>query len=211
MREQKDMDRALYDCLAIEMRNTGVEELGLFYLGESFMLKWLPEAVAFATNTDGFPCVILATNGSLASPERVTACMEAGLNSLKFSLNYSDAEQYSNVARLKPALFDAVIENFQAARRVHDAGGYDCGIYASYILYDGELLPCWALFTEGHISWVGMISAGCFDHDGRFRMGDLYETSFEEESHSQSFRLLRDTHLIQDVGGTLSESCIAYA
>ena len=38
------MDCDLYERLAIEMREAGVEELGLSYPGKSFMLKWLPKA-----------------------------------------------------------------------------------------------------------------------------------------------------------------------
>jgi mRNA-degrading endonuclease toxin of MazEF toxin-antitoxin module len=34
-------------------------------------------------------------------------------------------------------------------------------------------LPCWSLFTEGHVTHDGRLSACCFDHDGRFEMGDL--------------------------------------
>ena len=39
------MDRALFSRLIREMRAAGVEELGLFYIGESFLCHWLPEAV----------------------------------------------------------------------------------------------------------------------------------------------------------------------
>jgi radical SAM protein with 4Fe4S-binding SPASM domain len=266
LRQQKDMKRSLYQRLAKEMRQAGVEELGLFYLGESFLLKWLPEAVAYAKQEVGFPYVFLTTNGSLATPDRVSACMEAGLDSLKFSLNYSDAEQFSDVAGVKPELFAKVIDNLREARRVRDAGGFDCGIYASYILYDGEQrermaalveevtpyvdeiyalplynqadlaaeretemawtiaagnpgrvgalrdpLPCWALFTEGHITWDGMLSACCFDHDGRFHMGNLNETSFLEAWQSEIFQSLRAAHLVKDVRNTVCESCVAYA
>jgi hypothetical protein len=31
-----------------------------------------------------------------------------------------------------------MIENVKSARRVRDAGDYDCGIYGSFINYDGE-------------------------------------------------------------------------
>ena len=33
----------------------GVEELGVFYLGESFLCPWLPEAIRFAKQDVGFP------------------------------------------------------------------------------------------------------------------------------------------------------------
>lgn len=264
LREQKDMDRALYERLVREFREAGVEELGLFYLGESFLVKWLPDAIRHA-HAVGFPYVFLTTNGSYATPERVGACMAAGLNSLKFSLNYADAEQFHAITRVRKSVFADVIANLKEARRVRDSGGYQCGLYASYILYDGEQgermqavvdevkpyvdeiyalplysqadlvreretergwrptagnrgrvgalrdpLPCWAVFTEGHVTWDGKLSACCFDHDGRFDMGDLTKTPFMEAWRSAKFQELRGFHLRKDVKGSVCESCVAY-
>lgn len=131
------MDRALFSRVIREMRASGVEELGLFYIGESFTCKWLPEAVAEAKEV-GFPYVFLTTNGSLAKPERVEACMAAGLDSLKFSINFSDLEQFKKVAQVKPSLYALALDHLKEAKRIRDAGGYKCGIYASSIAFDGE-------------------------------------------------------------------------
>lgn len=269
LRDQKDMDRGLFERLLREMREAGVEEIGLFYLGESFLVPWLADAIAFAKREVGFPYVFLTTNGSLATPKRVEACMRAGLDSLKFSCNYADREQFETVALVKGRLFDDLIRNLKASRGVRDhieaATGHRCGLYASYIAYDGEQgrrmrtvidevtpfadeiyalplysqadfvaaqeaalgwsptagnrgrldalrdpLPCWAVFTEGHITWDGKLSACCFDHDGRFHMGDLAEQSFMEAWNSPRFQALRAAHLKRDVTGTACESCVAY-
>ncbi len=265
LRMQHDMDRDFFERIVKEMRAAGVEELGLFYLGESFLVKWLPEAVAYAKEI-GFPYVFLTTNGSISTPARVEACMKAGLDSLKFSFNYADAEQFVEIANVKPRLFDAMKDNIKAAWDVRNRGGYSCGLYASYIQYDGsqgermrwavaeieryvdevyalplynqadlvteeehergwaptvgnrgrldalrDPLPCWAIFTEGHITWDGKLSACCFDHDARFDMGDLVTTSFMEAWRSETFRTLRAAHLGDDVRGTVCEGCVAYA
>ena len=74
LRAQDEMDRGFFERVVKEMRDAGVEELGLFYLGESFMCEWLPQAIAYAKRI-GYPYVFLTTNGSLSTPERVTACM----------------------------------------------------------------------------------------------------------------------------------------
>jgi radical SAM protein with 4Fe4S-binding SPASM domain len=262
LRDQKDMDRGLFERLLRHMRAAGVEEIGLFYLGESFLLPWLPEAVAFAKRDCGYPYVFLTTNGSLATPERVRACMEAGLDSLKFSYNYADRDQFADVAGVKAAYFDRMNANIAAAHAVREEGGYSCGLYASYIEYDGEQgrrmrdaidrirpfvdeiyalplysqadlvsgeeavrgwnavagnrgraaalrdpLPCWSIFTEGHVTWDGKLSACCFDHDGRFHMGDLSRESFAEAWNSPDFQRLRAAHLRRDVRGTVCQDC----
>lgn len=264
LRDQKDMDRALFERLLPEFRAAGVEEIGLFYLGESFLLPWLPEAVANA-HAVGFPYVFLTTNGSLAHPDAVEACMKAGLNSLKFSLNYADEAQFAEIAGVKSKIFADVIENLRLAKQIRDRGKYDCGVFASYIQYDGDQgrrmqsvvdmvrpwvdeiyalplysqadlvgksetekgwavragnpgrlgnmrdpIPCWALFTEARVTHDGHLSACCFDHDGRFHMGDLKRMDFMTAWHSPSFQELRKAHLANDVRGTVCENCVAY-
>ncbi len=64
--------------------------------------------------------------------------MAAGLDSLKFSVNFADDQQFEAVAQGKPRLYHRALENLKAARRVRDEGGYNCGIYASSIAFDGE-------------------------------------------------------------------------
>ena len=56
-------------------------------------------------------------------------------------------------------------------------------------------IPCWSIFTEGHITYDGRLSACCFDHDGRFTMGDLTTTGFAEAWNSAPFQALREAHL----------------
>ena len=131
------MDRGLYSRIIREMRDAGVEELGLFYIGESMLCKWLPEAIEEAKEV-GFPYVFLTTNGSAATPMRVEACMKAGLDSLKFSINFTDAEQLAEVAQVSGRFFEKAIGYLAEARAIRDARGYKCGIYASSIAFDGE-------------------------------------------------------------------------
>lgn len=266
LRDKADMDFDFYKRVVREMRDEGVEELGVFYLGESFMVDWLDQAIAYAKQDCGYPYVFLTTNGRLATPERIEPCLRAGLDSLKFSYNNADPEQFHQVTRVKAREFFKVRDNLLAARAVRDRvereTGHRCGLYASSIRYDGEQhrkmelavaeirdavdehywlplygqagltagaqgttpvagnqgrlgalrdpLPCWSLFTEGHITFDGYLSACCFDHDGRFHMGDLNTTPFAEAWHSATFQRLREANLRRDVKGTQCEECIAY-
>jgi len=264
MKKRGDMDRAFFERVVGEMVAAGVEELGAFYIGESFMCDWLPEAIGFAKKR-GIRYVFLTTNGSLATPERVEACMKAGLDSLKFSMNNADEEQFAEVAGVKPKLFRDSLENLKAARAVRDGGRFPCGLFASSIRYDGEQqarmqglvdemipyvdehywlplysmgsfatqreqelgyrpiagnqgrlgamrepLPCWSLFTEGHITHDGRLSACCFDAGDRWIMADLNDVSFMDGWNSEPFVRLRESHLARDVSGTICESCVAY-
>ncbi|MCC6609663.1 MAG: radical SAM protein [Burkholderiales bacterium] len=266
LRDKSDMPWPFFTRIVREMRDAGVEELGVFYLGESFLVPWLAEAIRYAKQECGYPYVFLTTNGRLASAERVRECMAARLDSLKFSFNFADAGQFSEVTGVKAKEYPRIVEHIKAARVARDEvarlTGHRCGLYASSILYDGEQqermkqaveeilphvdehyylplygqagltsgakgtrptagnqgrigalrkpLPCWSLFTEGHITYDGRLSACCFDHDGRFDMGDLNSTPFVEAWHSAKFQALRKANLAENVIGTICEKCIAY-
>lgn len=132
-----EMDRKFYSRIIREMRDYGVEELGVFFIGESFLCQWLPEAIAEAKKV-GFPYVFLTTNGSAASEKKLKQCMENGLDSLKFSLNFYEPAQLNQIAKVDERYFAKAIEAVKVARRIRDEGGHNCGIYASSIAFDGE-------------------------------------------------------------------------
>lgn len=137
LRDKADMRWDLYVSILTELRRCGVSEVGMFFLGESTILPWLPRAIAEAKRQD-FPYVFLTTNGTALDEGKIRAYMEAGLDSLKFSLNYADAEQFSAIARVKASLYGKLVDNIKLAHAVRESGGYECGLFASYIDYDGE-------------------------------------------------------------------------
>ncbi len=262
LRDRRDMSWELLTKLLKQMREAGVEEIGLFYLGESMLYPRLVDAVHYAKHDCKYPYVFLTTNGVAARPEKVEAIVRAGLDSLKFSMNAADQDQFLEVTGVDA--FQKMIQHLKSARAVVDKvaaeTGHRCGLYASSILFDGEQkrvmektveeikpfvdehyylplynqagltqgvrdtkpvpgnigrvgalrdpIPCWAVFTEGHITYDGYLSACCFDHDGRFHMGDLKEMSFVEAWNSPKFQALRQVHLDGNVTGSVCESCV---
>ena len=115
----KDMDFSLFKKITREMKSVGVEEIGVFYLGESFTTpKFLVNAVKFLKEEVQMPYVFLTTNGSLATPEIVRELMEAKLDSLKWSVNAADREQFYDVMQVKPDLFDKSLDNLKMAKEI---------------------------------------------------------------------------------------------
>jgi MoaA/NifB/PqqE/SkfB family radical SAM enzyme len=134
-----DMDFDLFKRVTREMRDAGVEEIGVFYLGESFMNpKLLVDCIKYLKSELAMPYVFLTSNASLSFPEAVEECMKAGLDSLKWSCNAADQEQFEKVMGVSGKLFYAALENIQAAWELRQAKGYKTGLYASSIRYDGE-------------------------------------------------------------------------
>lgn len=174
-----DMDIALFRRVTSEMREAGVEEIGVFYLGESFMNPGLlVEAIEWCKLALKFPYVFLTTNGSLSDPETVGWCMHAGLDSLKFSVNAADEEQFERVMGVKAKLFRDALANIRKARLVRDAGQYKCGIYASSIQYDGEQQEKMKALLDEHVVpyvdqhyWLPLYSMGAFAEQREAELG----------------------------------------
>ena len=71
-------------------------------------------------------------------------------------------------------------------------------------------LPCWCVFTEGHVCADGMLSCCGFDATNQYGMANLNEVSFMEGWHSVKFQEIRKAHIKKDVKGTVCEDCALY-
>ena len=174
----EDMDWGFFARVAGEMRDAGVEELGMFYLGESFMAPdLLVRAIDHAKNKLGFPYVFLTSNASLATPDRVERCMAAGLDSLKWSVNAADFEQFETVMGVKKKNYVRALENIEAAWNVREKGGFKTGLYASSIKYDGEqqakmeaIVASIRPYVDEHY-WLPLYSMGSLARDRERELG----------------------------------------
>ena len=141
-RQRGDMDYAFFLRTTALLRGLGVRELGLSYLGEPFLCRWLPEAIHRAKRELGFPFVFLTTNGRLATPERVRHCIGAGLDRLEFEYNFAGPDQFHYVTGGREQDFWKVDVNLLAAGMVRDevraATGHRCIIAASTVRLDDE-------------------------------------------------------------------------
>jgi MoaA/NifB/PqqE/SkfB family radical SAM enzyme len=165
-----DMDLGLFKRVTREMYEAGVEEIGVFFLGESFMNpQLLVDCVEYLKSEVGMPYVFLTSNASMAFPEAVEACMNAGLDSLKWSVNAVDRDQFTEIMAVSGKLFERALENIEAAYERREKGGYSTGLYASSIRYDGNqqekmealLASRVKPFVDEHY-WLPLYSMGAF-------------------------------------------------
>ena len=165
-----DMDFGLFKRITREMREAGVEEIGVFYLGESFMNpRLLVDCVDYLKQVLRMPYVFLTSNASMSFPEAVEACMKAGLDSLKWSVNAADPDQFERIMGVSGRLFGNALDNIRAAWEVRERGGYRTGLYASSILYDGEqrerMARLLAVSVQPYVDqhyWLPLYSMGAF-------------------------------------------------
>ena len=134
-----DMCLDFFKDITRQMREHGVEEIGLFYVGESFMVPdLLAEACRYLKNDLKFPYVFLTTNGSLAGERAIHAVMDAGLDSLKFSITSASVEEFTEVVQVKEKLFYQALKNVKQAFEIRNRCKYKTKLYASSIQYDGD-------------------------------------------------------------------------
>ena len=176
-----DMDFGLFKRITREMRDAGVEEIGVFYLGESFMNpRLLVDCIAWLKREIAMPYVFLTSNASMSFPEAVEECMKAGLDSLKWSVNASDQVQFEKIMGVSGRLFRRALDNIRAAWDVRRRGGYQTGLYASSIRYDGEQQDRMEELLAAHVRpyvdqhyWLPLYSMGAFatqrEHELGFR------------------------------------------
>lgn len=132
----KDMNLKFFKEITMEMIALGVQEIGVFFMGESFTRpKLLIEAIKHLTEI-GTPYIFLTSNASLADPLTVARCMEYGLDSLKWSINFASMEQFRAFVGVKDSLYEQAFANIRMAHEVRERFGYTTKLYASSIRYD---------------------------------------------------------------------------
>jgi radical SAM protein with 4Fe4S-binding SPASM domain len=164
------MNFELFKRVTREMREAGVEEIGVFYLGESFMNpRLLVDCISYVKQELNFPYVFLTSNASMAFSEAVEECMKAGLDSLKWSCNAADKDQFEKIMAVSGKLFYRALDNIRGAWEVRQAGGYKTGLYASSIKYDGEQFTKMEKLLATHVRpfvdqhyWLPLYSMGAF-------------------------------------------------
>lgn len=163
---KKDMDWEFFKRITTEMRDLGVSEMGLFYIGESFMNPdLLVKAIEFVKKQLKVEYCFLTSNASIATPDRVKACIDAGLDSLKWSCNIYNDEQYEEMIGISKKMFARAKENIKEAWKIKQ--GTQCNIYASSIKYDDKQVADMQPFLDEHILpyvdlhyWLPLYSAG---------------------------------------------------
>ena len=136
---KKDMDFWLFQKITEDMRISGVEEIGLFYLGEPFMnAPLLLDALHWCKKTLKFPYVFVTSNAVMADEQTVRVIMGAGLDSLKWSVNAASSGQFNEITGGTEKQFYQALENIKNAWKVKKEGGFNTKLSASSILYEGE-------------------------------------------------------------------------
>ncbi len=88
----------------------GEKEVGFYMAGEAFIHKDLARVIQYAKDL-GFQYTFLTTNGALATPDKMKEVLDAGLDSIRFSVNASDRESYAEIHGRDD--YEQVLENIK--------------------------------------------------------------------------------------------------
>lgn len=98
----------------------GEKEVGFYLAGEPLLYKGLIEVVSYAKEL-GFKYTFITTNGALANEKSIRELVDAGLDSIRFSINGGNREDYLAIHQSDD--FDTVISNIKfldSYRRNHN-------------------------------------------------------------------------------------------
>lgn len=96
MRKKGYMNDHLAKRLLTEAYELGVRRVALFMNGEPFLVKGLEDYIRYSKKL-GYEYVFITTNASYATEDRIISVMNAGIDSIKFSINAGTSESYYKI------------------------------------------------------------------------------------------------------------------
>lgn len=132
-RQKQFINKELCERILNDAYNLGMREVGFYVIGEPFLDKRLSHFVSYAHEL-GYKYIYLTTNGILADLERVKELYANGLNSIKYSINAFNKEQYKFIHGTDN--FDKVLKNLSDVFRWKNTKNKNLKVYVSYISID---------------------------------------------------------------------------
>ena len=126
-----EMDQKFAFDILEQAYNLGTREVGFYATGEPFLVNELPEYIKKAKEI-GYTYVYLTSNGALATPEKIRAVIDAGLDSIKFSINAPERKMYAFIHGKDD--FDIVFEHLKYLNQYRKESGRSYKIYITGIL-----------------------------------------------------------------------------
>ena len=116
--------------ILVEAFDAGAKDVAFFATGEPFMHKKLPDAIKFAKDI-GYEYVFLTSNGALANEKKSIPVINAGIDSIKFSVNAGTRDSYLKIHKSDD--FDVVIKNIEWWYQHRVDNNLDYKIYVSMV------------------------------------------------------------------------------
>ena len=179
IRKTTKIDFELYKKFITEAVSLGLEEVGLYATGEPFMIDNLHDFIFYAKDS-GVKRVYITTNGSLASLDKVQQCYEAGLDSIKYSINAGNASDYFAVHRFND--FEKVLKNVKDVHNWVSKNNLSLQMLGSCVS-----IPAFPNTHEQHKAIFGDLFEGIAYVDADSQGGQVYDLHESESRLSAVF------------------------
>jgi len=130
-----------------EAYKLGTREVGFYSTGEPFISKNLCEFIADAKK-NGYEYIYITTNGALITPGNMEKVFEAGLDSIKFSINAGTQETYKLIHGKDD--FINVIDNIKYVYEYRKRTKGHFNIFVSYVRTKQNINECDLLYNLIH-------------------------------------------------------------
>lgn len=130
-RKKKMMDLSFGQKILKEAYDNGTREVGFYATGEPLVNMDLEKYIAYAKDV-GYEYVYITTNGTLLDKCRAKSIIEAGVDSVKFSVNASNAADYHLIHGKDD--FNKVVNNMMQFNEVRKASSHPVSLFISCIL-----------------------------------------------------------------------------
>lgn len=125
------IDDQLMFRIITEAAEAGVREIGFYTTGDPFIHKGLAAFTRHA-KAAGFTYTYISTNGGLATPSRAKAVIDAGMDSIKFSINAGSRETYKQIHGVDD--FDAIVKHLKFISEYRAANRPDMKLYVTCVV-----------------------------------------------------------------------------
>lgn len=128
------MDKEFAKRLIDNASNLGIgkKELGLYMNGEPFLYPHLEEIVKYANEKGTFPYIYLTSNGTVKEFSKLQAVIDAGISSIRFSVNGTNKEDYKRIHGRDD--FDTVVSNIKRLCEYRENKGLNFAISISSVV-----------------------------------------------------------------------------
>jgi pyruvate-formate lyase-activating enzyme len=133
-RKKSVMNMQLFSRLVQEAYILGSREIGLFSGSEPLTCKNLEDQVSFCRSI-GYEYIYISTNGALATHDRLKRLLDAGVSSIKFSINGGTRESYFRVHKKDD--FEKVLDNLDFVSRYRKSLPDKVFLAVSFVEHEG--------------------------------------------------------------------------
>lgn len=121
-----DIDEELFYRVTREARELGITDIGLYMTGEPFLNQNLNKYIGWCKQL-GFSYIYLSTNGILCDKNALYSSVDAGLDSIKFSIAGANRDSFKSHHGVDA--FDIVVRNVKDAFELRKSNQLDFKIY----------------------------------------------------------------------------------